>query len=121
MNLGSEKYVSVTTFRKDATPVATPVWCAQDDDALVFWTVTDSGKVKRIRRDPSVSVAPCDVRGRVTGEPVAGRAEILSAAETERVRGLLRRKYGLIGRITLLGSRIRRGPSGTVAVRVTEI
>jgi uncharacterized protein len=121
VNLGSEKYVSVTTFRKDGTPVATPVWCAQDGDALLFWTVTDSGKVKRLRRDPAVTVAPCDVQGRLTGEPVAGQARILSAAETERVRGLLRRKYGLLGRITLLGSRIRRGPTGTVAVRVTEI
>lgn len=121
MNLGTEQYISVTTYRKDGTPVPTPVWCAQDGDAVVFWTVTGSAKVKRIRANPSVTVAPCDLRGNLTGEAVAGKAEILSAAETERVRGLLRRKYGLIGWITLLGSRLRRGSEGTIGVRITDI
>ncbi|WP_431928090.1 PPOX class F420-dependent oxidoreductase [Nonomuraea jabiensis] len=121
MNLGAEQYISVTTYRRDGTPVATPVWVAQDGDAVVFWTVAGSGKIKRIGNNPEVSVAGCDLRGNPKTEPVKGRAVVLDAAGTERVRGLLRRKYGLLGRITLLGSRIRRGSTGTVGVRITDI
>ncbi|MGV9303374.1 MULTISPECIES: PPOX class F420-dependent oxidoreductase [unclassified Nonomuraea] len=121
MNLGHEQYVSVTTYRKDGTPVPTPVWAAQDGDAVVIWTVADSGKVKRMRANPAVTVTPCDVRGRLRGEPVRGRAEILSAGQTERVRGLLRAKYGLQGRLVILGSLLRRGRTGTVGVRITDI
>ncbi|MFG1706368.1 PPOX class F420-dependent oxidoreductase [Nonomuraea sp. M3C6] len=121
MNLGTEQYVSVTTYRRDGTPVATPVWVAQDGDAVVFWTPADSWKIKRIRNNPEVSVAGCDLRGNLRTAPVMGRAEVLDAVETERVRGLLRRKYGLIGRITLFGSKLRRGSTGTVGVRITDI
>ncbi|MFI6298908.1 PPOX class F420-dependent oxidoreductase [Nonomuraea sp. NPDC050790] len=121
MNLGDEQYVSVTSYKRDGTPVATPVWCARDGEAVVIWTVADSWKVKRIRANPRVSVAPCDLRGRVSGPAVEGKAEILSAGETERVRAMLRRKYGLIGRITLLGSRLRRGATGTLGIRITDI
>jgi PPOX class probable F420-dependent enzyme len=121
VNLGSHKYVSVTTYRKDGTPVATPVWVAQDGDAVVVWTAADSGKVKRIRNNPAVTVAACDMRGRLASEPVPGRAEILDAAGTERVRGLLRRKYGLAGRLVILGSRVRRGSAGSVGIRIADI
>ncbi|GAA4911886.1 PPOX class probable F420-dependent enzyme [Nonomuraea thailandensis] len=121
MNLGTEQYISVTTYRKDGTPVATPVWVVQDGDAAVIWTTADSGKIKRIRNNPDVTVAGCDVRGNVRTPPVKGRAELLGADETERVRGLIRRKYGLVGRLVLLGSRLRRGDTGTVAVRITDI
>ncbi|WP_262379481.1 PPOX class F420-dependent oxidoreductase [Nonomuraea sp. PA05] len=121
MNLGAEQYLSVTTYRKDGTPVATPVWVVQDGDAVAIWTTAGSGKVKRIRNNPDVRVAGCDVRGKVSTEPVRGRAEILDAAETARVRGLLRRKYGVMGRLVLLGSRLRRGDAGTVAVRITAV
>ncbi|NRQ33884.1 PPOX class F420-dependent oxidoreductase [Nonomuraea sp. NN258] len=119
--LGDEQYVSVTTYRKDGTPVPTPVWVARDGDALVFWTVAASAKIKRIGNNPEVAVAGCDVRGRTHGSQVKGRAEVLDAAGTERVRGLLKRKYGLSGRVVLLFSTLRRGRAGTVGVRVTII
>ncbi|MFD1935781.1 MULTISPECIES: PPOX class F420-dependent oxidoreductase [Nonomuraea] len=121
MNLGHEQYVCVTTYRRNGTPVPTPVWVAQDGDAVVIWTVADSGKVKRMRANPSVTVAPCDVRGRIRGEEVKARAEVLSAEETERVRRLLKAKYGLQGRLVLLGSLLRRGRTGTVGVRIADI
>ncbi|MFC5824342.1 PPOX class F420-dependent oxidoreductase [Nonomuraea insulae] len=121
MNLGAEQYISVTTYRRDGTPVATPVWAAQDGDAVVFWTPAHSGKIKRIRNNPEVSVAGCGYRGDLTTEPVKGRAEILDAAGTDHVRALLRRKYGLTGRIVLFGSKLRRGDTGTVGVRITDI
>lgn len=117
--LSSAPYVLVTTYRKDGRAVATPVWVVRDGDGLAIWTPTDSGKVKRVRRDGTVRVGPCDVRGRLTGEEVPGTASILDSAGTARVRGLLVRKYGLMARLTLWGSRLRRGLDGTVAIRIT--
>ena len=116
--LGDSQYVSVTSYRRSGQGVPTPVWVVRDGDTLAIWTPTASGKVKRIRRDPAVLVAPCDFGGKLLGEPVGGRAAVLDSAGTERVRGLLRRKYGLMGRLTLIGSRLRRGRAGTVAIGI---
>ncbi|MCS0602612.1 PPOX class F420-dependent oxidoreductase [Streptomyces sp. LP11] len=117
--LGSGKYLLVTSYRKNGTPVATPVWVVRDGDALGVWTAAGSHKVKRIRRRPDVLVGPCDVRGNPTGDQSPARAEIADAATTARYRALIARKYGIVGRLTLLGSRLRRGTAGTVGIRVT--
>ncbi|MEU2060437.1 PPOX class F420-dependent oxidoreductase [Streptomyces sp. NPDC013455] len=117
--LGSGKYLLVTSYRKNGTPVATPVWVVRDGGTLGVWTAADSWKVKRIRRRPDVLVGPCDVRGNPTGDQLPATAEITDADTTARYRGLIARKYGIVGRLTLLGSRLRRGLDGTVGIRVT--
>ncbi|MGN9774893.1 PPOX class F420-dependent oxidoreductase [Micromonospora sp. H33] len=117
--LAAEKYILLTTFRRDGREVPTPVWAVRDGDALAVWTVADSGKVKRIRRSGDVTVAPCDVRGRPHGPAVPGHARLSDPAGTRRVRALIKEKYRLLGRLTLLGSRMRRGEQGTVGIRVT--
>lgn len=116
--LAAEKYVLVTTYRKDGRAVPTPVWVVRDGDALGVWTVTDSGKVKRIRNRPEVTVAPCDIRGTPTGEALPGTAELCDEEDTEVYRTLIRSKYGLMGTLTLLGSKLRRGDKGTVGIRI---
>jgi len=113
------KYLLVTTFRKDGTPVPTPVWVVRDGDAPAVWTPAVSGKVKRIRRDPQVEVAPCDFKGKPDGPPVTGRAEILDAAGSARVRALVRRRFGVTGWLVVTGSLLRRGRHGTVGIRIT--
>ncbi|MFD8228841.1 PPOX class F420-dependent oxidoreductase [Streptomyces massasporeus] len=117
--LGSGKYLLVTSYRKNGRPVATPVWVVRDGDALGVWTAADSWKVKRIRNRADVLVGPCDLRGNPTGDQLPATAEICDAATTARYRQLIGRKYGLMGRLTLLGSRLRRGVDGTVGIRVT--
>ncbi|MFG3003489.1 PPOX class F420-dependent oxidoreductase [Streptomyces calvus] len=117
--LGSGKYLLVTSYRRNGTPVATPVWVVRDGDALGVWTAADSWKVKRIRARGDVLVGPCDVRGKPTGDQVPATAEICDPATSARYRALIARKYGLVGRLTLLGSRLRRGVNGTVGIRVT--
>lgn len=113
-------YVMLTTFRKDGTPVGTPVWAAADQGKLYVWTVTDSWKVKRLRRDPAVTVQACDARGKkVRGPVVGGTGRVLDAAGTEEVRALLKRKYKLLAWVTLMGSNIRRGKAGTVGIEIT--
>ncbi|MCC9307305.1 PPOX class F420-dependent oxidoreductase [Kitasatospora sp. RB6PN24] len=114
--LGNGKYLLITSYKKDGTAVATPVWVVRDGRTLGVWTVADSWKVKRIRRRPEVLVGPCDLRGNPTGESVPATAEIVDAAP---YRPLLARKYGLLGRLSLLGSRLRRGSQGTVGLRIT--
>jgi uncharacterized protein len=117
--LGTSKYVLLTTYRKDGTPVATPVWVVRDGDALAVWTESGAGKVKRVRRTSRVMVGPCNFRGVPMGQSVPGRAELLDAAGTARVRALLKRKYGVTGWLLVGLSLRRRGPQGTVGIRVT--
>jgi PPOX class probable F420-dependent enzyme len=117
--LGEAPYLLVTTYRKDGRAVPTPVWVVRDGEHLAIWTARDAGKVKRIRRDGTVRVGPCDMRGRPTGPDVPAHATVLDAEGTARVRALLGRKYGLMGRLVLWGSRLRRGLAGTVGVRIT--
>ncbi|MGW9448977.1 PPOX class F420-dependent oxidoreductase [Streptomyces sp. NPDC055632] len=89
------RYVSLTTFRKNGTGVATPVWYAVEGSELYAWTRTDSWKVKRLRNDPRVEVAVCDVRGNVPegAARVTGEARLVTGEELRRVRKLLLRKY----------------------------
>jgi uncharacterized protein len=115
--LDQQQYVSLTTYRKDGTPVATPVWLVSFEDGIAIWTNAKTGKVKRMRRNPAVTLAPCTVRGRVTGEPVAGQARLLSTEDNARVQALIRRKYWLTG--WLVTWRARRRPDTTVSYAIT--
>ncbi|MGW1614821.1 PPOX class F420-dependent oxidoreductase [Streptomyces sp. NPDC002285] len=117
--LGTGQYLLIISYRKNGTGVATPVWVVRDGDALGVWTVADSWKVKRIRARADVLVGPCDLRGRPTGDQVPATAEICDEATSARYRRLIARKYGITGRLTLFGSRLRRGVNGTVGIRVT--
>jgi uncharacterized protein len=116
--LGSEKYVLLTTYRKDGRAVSTPLWVVPDGPGLAFWTPTGTGKLKRIRNSGRVTVQPCDFRGNPHGEALDAQATIGDATDRLRVGEELKKKYGLTGRLTLLGSRLRRGTHGTVAILV---
>lgn len=116
--LGAGKYLLLTTFRKDGTAVPTPVWVVVDGQVLYAWSAADAGKVKRIRRDGAVLLAECDFKGNPSGPSQPGTARLMDAEGTERVRELIRRKYGITGRLTLLGSLLRRGKSGTVGIEL---
>ncbi|GGK36908.1 PPOX class F420-dependent oxidoreductase [Nocardia camponoti] len=119
--LADANYVQLTTFRKDGTPVATPVWAVARDGKLFVWTEAESWKVKRIRRNPAVTLQPCNARGALTEGTTAvpGTARILDSAETETVRKALQRKYWLLGPLLILASRIRRGKDGTTGIEIT--
>jgi uncharacterized protein len=114
--LSGRRYVSLTTFRRDGTPVATPVWLVGYEDGIAVWTGAGTGKVKRLRRDPAVTVAPCTFRGRLLGEPVAGRARLLSSEDNARVRASIRKKYRLQG--WLVTWRAERRPDSTVSYAI---
>lgn len=103
--LASGKYLSLTTFRRDGTPVPTPVWLTRDGESLLVTTEMDSGKVKRIRNNPEVLVASCDMRGRLTGEPIPARATLQDPDQSMRTADLIRRRYGPIGRLLMMHGR----------------
>src|SRR5947209_13873084 len=93
--LGRGKYCLLRTFRNDGTPVDTPVWFGTDGERLYIRSGAEDGKVKRIRRDPRVLVAPCTARGKPLGDPVIGAARILPASDWPRAEAALRAHYGL--------------------------
>jgi PPOX class probable F420-dependent enzyme len=76
-----QKYLSLTTFRKTGVAVPTPVWFVENNDKLYLFTNPKSGKVKRIRNNPRVRIAPCSMRGRVTGPEFGAQARILPSPE----------------------------------------
>jgi PPOX class probable F420-dependent enzyme len=99
--IGSAKYISLTTFRKDGSPVATPVWLARSGDQIIVITDPNSGKAKRLRNNPAVLVSPCDMRGRVKADAISvpGSVEFQDDARTRQSLEMISRKYGLMGRI----------------------
>ncbi|MFD4293223.1 PPOX class F420-dependent oxidoreductase [Rhodococcus sp. NPDC058505] len=118
-DVAAAKYVLLTTFRNDGTPVPTPLWAAADGDRLLMWTVTESWKVKRIRRNPRVTVAACDARGNPKGAAVEASAEILDLSGSDHARDAIAKRYGILGWLTMKGSLLRRGRTGTVGLAVT--
>lgn len=117
-DLAKAQYISLTTFKKDGTPRATPVWFAQDGEKLVVWSETNAWKVKRARRNPDVLVQKCDMRGKTTGDVAKGSAEVLDEQASERVRQLIMKKYGIIGLLTVKFSTLRRGKNGTIGIAI---
>jgi uncharacterized protein len=95
------KYLNLETFKKSGEGVKTPVWFAAEpsvsldssDAKLCAYTIGVSGKVKRIRNNPRVRIAPCDMRGKVLGEWVEARAEIVTGQEAAHGMHLLNKKY----------------------------
>jgi len=113
-----EKYLNVETFRKNGAGVATPVWFAENEGLLYIYSLSNAGKVKRIRNNPRVRVMPCDVRGKPKGEWVEGRARILDAAGAEHAHRLLDKKYGLVKKIGGLFSKLMKRERTTIAIEL---
>ncbi|HWB37500.1 MAG TPA: PPOX class F420-dependent oxidoreductase [Rugosimonospora sp.] len=118
--IARSKYVSLTTYRRDGTPVATPVWHVPRGDELIVVSEAGSWKVKRIRRDARVLVAVCDIRGRVRPDAatVDGTARLLDDAGTREARELLARRYLMsrLGNAAARLFRLRRPPMVGIAV-----
>ena len=89
----SGKYLSLTTYRRDGSPVSTPLWFVEDDGRLFVTTAADSYKARRLRRNPAAMVAPCNARGVVNGDAVPAHVEFLPEADRARVDRLLSEKY----------------------------
>lgn len=90
-----QPYLNLETYRKNGTPMLTPVWFVQDGDSLYVRTIANSGKVKRMRNNASVRVMACGQQGEPLGEWVAAQArEITDGMTYEKIGNLIYAKYG---------------------------
>ncbi len=112
------KYLNLETLRKNGAPVRTPVWFAAAETGpaedspqkMYVYTIGESGKIKRIRNNARVRIAPCDGRGELKGDWVAAEAEILSGAEADHGMQLLNRKYFPWPQVLGFFARFRKSP-----------
>ena len=127
MTISDEKYVASTTYRKSGAAVPTPTWiCALDGSRVGFWTSSASGKYKRLRNNPRITLQPSDARGRLkAGSPsVEGTAELVtSGADFDAIQSRIRAKYGAMVSVTrflnTLGHLGKKFPYGDVGVVIT--
>jgi PPOX class probable F420-dependent enzyme len=117
------KYFSLETFRKTGVGVRTPVWFAEDATqrpltVFYVYTLPDSGKVKRIRNNSKVRIAPCTMRGELRGAWVDARARLCEGAEVQKGQELLNQKYGLMKRLGDFFSRLRGRTQSVLAIEI---
>jgi hypothetical protein len=122
-DLAGERYVSLTTFKRDGTTASTPVWVVGDGEQLLVWTGANTWKVKRIRNDQRVRVTPSNASGKLRGTTIDGLATIV--ADTSHVEVLLARKYGLMYRAlrgfnTLMRWVQRKPAAQSVTLAITD-
>ena len=114
----AQRYLNLESFKRDGTPVQTPVWFAEDHEVLYIYTLANAGKVKRIRRNPRIRIAPCTMRGKVTGPWVEAEATIVDAMTAGHGHALLRHKYGWMKGMGDLFSRMMHRERVVIAIRL---
>lgn len=126
MGIADEKYVALTTFRKNGERKTGPVWIAElGDGTLGFTTSSSSWKVKRLGNDPRVELQPCDSRGnpRPDSDVVTGTAKVVHDGDFESVRASIKDKYGIqvtvIKVLAKLGTLIGRDTESDAAVIIS--
>lgn len=116
--LARARAIMLTTYRRSGEPVGTPVWLVVREGGIWATTTATSGKVKRIRYDPRLTVAPCTQTGRVTGPAQEGHARLMGREESDRALDAIRGRYGILDRIMSLLNRLQ-GETEEVGKEVT--
>jgi PPOX class probable F420-dependent enzyme len=117
-DVSKAQYVLLTTFTKDGRPKPTPIWIARDGDRALVITEKNAWKVKRIRNTPRVTLAVCDMKGRVKGDPVEAVATVLDDSQTNDVYRAITKRYGIVGRVFSVFSKMRGGAGRTVGLEI---
>jgi uncharacterized protein len=118
------KYLNLESFRKTGVGVRTPVWFARKEDVesaqvtFYIYSEANAGKVKRIRNNPKVRVAPCNFRGDLRGAWIEGQARLCANDEVARGQGLLRRKYGMLKIVGDFFGRLMRHEQYVIAIEL---
>ncbi|HXG74341.1 MAG TPA: PPOX class F420-dependent oxidoreductase [Candidatus Nitrosotenuis sp.] len=106
-NLEGHKYINLETYKKSGQSVRTPVWFVISDGQIFITTRPDTGKVKRIRNNQRVKIAPCGMKGDPKGEWIEGTARFANEAESQNAVNLRNKKYGF--KAKLVGAFAYRG------------
>ncbi|MBW0018522.1 MAG: PPOX class F420-dependent oxidoreductase [Mycobacterium sp.] len=117
-DLAKAQYILLTTFTKDGRPKPVPIWAAADGDRLLVITEGKSWKVKRIRNNPRVTLAVCDLRGRPKSDAVDGTATILDSSQTRAVYDAIGNRYGILGKVFNFVSKLRGGMENNVGLEL---
>lgn len=125
-DLDSAKYVSFVTYKKDGTPVATPVWIVPFEGGYAFTTEPDAYKVRRIRHDARATLTVCNMSGKISEGAIThiGSAVVLGDDDAEKVSKLIEKKYSigtkLLGVMSLVKKLLGKGTTaGDGAIKVT--
>ena len=94
-----QKYINLETYKKDGTPIRTPVWFVIDKNLIYVITRESTGKVKRLRNNQNVRIVPCSFKGEPKNEWVKGAAEKITGDEADKVIKLRKKKYGMFARL----------------------
>jgi uncharacterized protein len=105
--LSEHQYINLETYRKNGKAVTTPVWFAIDDNKIFVVTGNKTGKVKRLKNNPKVRVAPSGIRGQPKGEWLTGNAVLADSVQLQHALNLRIKKYGLKARLSRLFSRTK--------------
>jgi PPOX class probable F420-dependent enzyme len=93
--LEGHRYIRLTTFRKNGVGVPTTVWFALVDGKAYVFTSANSGKAKRIRNNPRVTLTPSNFRGKpVRQSSVEAEARLMGKDEEEMPDRAIDQKYG---------------------------
>ena len=105
-----QKYVNLETYKKDGTPVRTPVWFMIDSDIVYVVTREKTGKVKRLKNNQNIKIVPCSFKGKPESEWIKGIAQNVTGEEAEKAIKLRKKKYGFSARLTGLFSSQKGNP-----------
>ena len=94
-----QKYINLETYKKDGTPIRTPVWFVIDKNLIYVITRDSTGKVKRLGNNQNVRIVPCSFKGEPKNEWVKGAAEKIRGEEADKVIKLRKKKYGMFARL----------------------
>ena len=115
--IAASKQISLTTYRRDGTPVSTPVWHVAEGSTLTTVSAADAWKVKRIRNNPRVLIGPCTFRGKPLGPMAEGRARVLPPEDETIAEAAIQSNYGLGRRAYKLSA--DRASAGSVYLEIT--
>ena len=94
-----QKYINLETYKKDGTPVRTPVWFVIDNDLIYVITRDSTGKVKRLKNKHDVRIVLCSFKGKPKNEWIKGKAEKITGEKADIVIKLRKKKYGMSARL----------------------
>jgi hypothetical protein len=101
------RYINIETLKKNGSVVRTPIWFIIYEGIIFFRTDSKSGKVKRIRNNPHVRIAPCDIRGNIKGTWFDGNAKFADTKESSMVFSMIDKKYGFLTALIRSFNKIR--------------
>ena len=95
-----QKYINLETYKRDNTPIKTPVWFVIDNGLVYIITRESTGKVKRLKNNQNVRIVPCSFKGEIKSEWVNGKAQKIMGSEADKVIKIRKKKYGFVVRLS---------------------